>query len=57
LCVIAWRSSGSLRRAGRGAISAATAAEAAASGVFASTPPFASSFEVDSGWLRLQPSR
>ena len=49
--MIAWRSSGSLRRAGRGA--AATAASSAGAG----TGTLASSFEVDSGWLRLQPSR
>ena len=45
--MIARRSSGSLRRAGRGSSDSATAAVAV---------DFASSFDVLSGWLRLQPS-
>jgi hypothetical protein len=47
LCVMACRSSGSLRRAGR--TSTALAASSATA--------LPSSFEVLSGWLRLQPSR
>ena len=43
--------------AARGPAATGAATAGAASTAFASVVPFASSFEVESGWVRLQPSR